>query len=314
MKESPEGFDLAALLAPISQEAPAGTDLRQDSSPDSLYYRLRDARREAGAAERAEATRGEEEPRPLEDTSSVPLFLRWRSIRELAVEALSLHSKDLEIGAWLTEALLRSDGLVGLTAGTRLMAGLAEDFWDELFPQPDEEGFATRLAPLSGLNGVGREGTLLEPLRKVVLFQRPGDKSSFQFWRYEQSIDVAGSGDAERRQSFYDTGRVVPFETIEKEADHVGSAHFAQLHEKAAEAVAAWQTLSQVLDQRAGADAPPMSRVRDLLERIQEVAKRFATSGTGMLEMDTAPPGEEAATADLTAPLSSPRVRWPYFA
>ena len=49
----PEGFDLAALLAPISEEAPAGSDLRTDYSPDSIYYRLRDARAEARAAERA---------------------------------------------------------------------------------------------------------------------------------------------------------------------------------------------------------------------------------------------------------------------
>jgi hypothetical protein len=32
----PEGFDLAALLAPISEEAPAGADLRTDYSPDSI--------------------------------------------------------------------------------------------------------------------------------------------------------------------------------------------------------------------------------------------------------------------------------------
>ena len=50
MGEWPEGFDLAALLTPISAEAPAGKDLRQDYSPDSLYYRLRDARSEARAA------------------------------------------------------------------------------------------------------------------------------------------------------------------------------------------------------------------------------------------------------------------------
>ena len=53
MQEWPEGFDLGALLTPISAEAPAGSDLRQDYSADSLYYRLRDARSEARAAERA---------------------------------------------------------------------------------------------------------------------------------------------------------------------------------------------------------------------------------------------------------------------
>ena len=160
MEEFPEGFDLATLLAPISKDAPAGADLRKDYSPNSLYYRLRDARAEARAAERAvDAGTTEGAPSP-----------QWRPVRDLAIEALSTQSKDLEIAAWLTEALLRGDGLVGLTAGFQLMAGLAENFWDSFFPESEEDGLAGRLAPVAGLNGVGGEGTLIQPLRRLVLF------------------------------------------------------------------------------------------------------------------------------------------------
>ena len=67
MQELPEGFDLAALLAPIPGEAPAGQDLREDKSPEALYFRLRDARREASAAERAaDAPRDDSDPRPVD--------------------------------------------------------------------------------------------------------------------------------------------------------------------------------------------------------------------------------------------------------
>ena len=45
----PEGFDLPLLLAPITAQAQAGTDLRQDTTPQSPYFRLRDARAEARA-------------------------------------------------------------------------------------------------------------------------------------------------------------------------------------------------------------------------------------------------------------------------
>jgi type VI secretion system protein ImpA len=124
MEELPEGFDLAALLAPISQEAPAGSDLREDYSPNSLYFRLRDARAEARDAERAaDAPGSETDPAPAGGASSVPLATRWRTVGELATEALTVHCKDLEIAAWLIEALVRSDGLIGLAAGSRLMAG-----------------------------------------------------------------------------------------------------------------------------------------------------------------------------------------------
>jgi len=41
------------------------------------------------------------------------------------------------------DALLRGDGLNGLIAGVRLMTGLVENFWDDLFPRPDEDGMET---------------------------------------------------------------------------------------------------------------------------------------------------------------------------
>src|SRR4051794_33883516 len=101
MEDFPEGFDLAVLLAPIAGEAPAGRDLREDNSPSSLYRRLRDARAEARDAERdADAPRGPDDPVPAESASPIPLATRWRTVGELATEALAAHCKDLEIAAW----------------------------------------------------------------------------------------------------------------------------------------------------------------------------------------------------------------------
>ncbi|HZU89704.1 MAG TPA: type VI secretion system protein TssA, partial [Stellaceae bacterium] len=264
MQEVPEGFDLAALLAPIAAEALAGTDPRQDYAPDSLYYRLRDARADARAAERAS---------DAEELGGGPPP-QWQTIRELAVEALSHRAKDLEIAAWLTEALLRSDGLVGLAAGARLMAGLVDQFWDDFFPQPDEDGVAGRLAQVAGLNGVGGEGTLIQPLRRVVLFPRP-DGTPVEFWQYEQAREVAGIGDAARRQARLDAG-VLAFDTVETEARAAGGERFATLRRQAAAAAAAWRALGQTLDRHAGVDAPPTGQVQELLQQIHDVAVRFA--------------------------------------
>jgi type VI secretion system protein ImpA len=265
MEEFPEGFELEAMLAPIPGEAPAGADLREDFTPDSLYYRLRDARSEARAAERASDAEASDSAPPAE----------WRTVRALAGEALLGRTKDLEIAAWLTEALLRSDGLIGLTAGCRLMSGLVEGFWDTLLPLPDEEGIATRVAPIAGLNGIGGEGTLLQPLRKVAMCQR-ADGSPLYFWQYEQSVEVAGIGDAARKQARLDAG-VLPFETVETEARHAGGA-FAVLRRQGAAAAEAWKTLGGALDARAGADGPPTSAVAEVIEKIRAVAERFATA------------------------------------
>lgn len=292
MDEFPDGFDLAALLAPVPGDAPVGADLRADSSPQSLYFRLRDARAEARAAERAMDS----------DDTMTALPPQWRTIRDLGMEAIAGRSKDLEIAAWLTEALLRCDGLAGFTAGARLMNGLVEGFWDDLFPLPDEEGMATRVAPVAGLNGQSGEGTLSQPLRKLVLFHRP-DGAPLQLWQFEQSSDLAAIVDPERRQQRIGAG-VVPFDTVENEARAAGAANFTALREEANRAAAVWQELSQALDSRAGADAPPTSRVREVLEKIATVAARFAApDGAAPAAAADGAPGAPAGA--LLSPLST---------
>ncbi len=252
MDEFPDGFDLVALLAPVPGDAPAGADLRGDSSPQSQYFRLRDARAEARAAERA---------MEADDATTAPPP-QWRTVRDLGIAAIA-DSKDLEIAAWVTEALLRCDGLVGFIAGVRLMNGLVEGFWDDLFPLPDEDGMVTRVGPVAGLNGQSGEGTLSQPLRRLPLFARP-DGAPMQLWQFEQSSDLAAIVDPERRQQRIDAG-VVPFDTVENEARAAGTAHFAALRDQADAAAATWRALGEALDSRSGADAPPTSRVREIL-------------------------------------------------
>ncbi len=178
MTEWPAGLDFTALLAPISAEVPAGVDPRADFSPQSMYLQLRDARSDARDNDRLAEHDGKAEG---------DVMAKWAAVRRLAQGILAERAKDLEVAAWLTEALVRSDGLNGVAAGVRLMAELADRFWDGLLPMPDEDGIATRVAPIAGLNGAGgSEGTLMQPLRRYVLLPRvTGEVLSF--WEYERS-------------------------------------------------------------------------------------------------------------------------------
>lgn len=275
--------DLAELLAPLAGDAATGIDPRADYSPASRYFRLRDARAEARAAERQADAAGE---------ADAAGQAAWATVRQLARELLAGHAKDLEVAAWYTEALLRSDGLPGLTFGCRLMTGLVERFWDTLHPQPDEDGMDRRVAPVAGLNGEGTDGTLVQPLRKLVLFER-ADGNTVAFWQYEQSAELAGIGDAARRQQRLAAG-VLPFETVETEARAAGD-QLAAVHAAATQAAHAWQALGAALDTRAGADAPSIARVRDLLGAIAAVAGRYATVAA-----------ELAATVADAPPMSAP--------
>jgi type VI secretion system protein ImpA len=285
MPESTDIIDIAVLLAPVSGDAPAGVDLRQDSAGNALYTQLRDARAEARTAERAQES----------EEGSYTIPPQWRVIHDLAYEALTAQTKDFEIAAWLTEALLRSDGLLGLAEGLQVMIGLVEQYWDDLFPLPDEDGIATRVGPVTGLNGLSGDGTLIPPLRRIPLFNRP-DGEPLQFWQYEQSVGLAGIVDEKRRQQRIAAG-VIPFETLEAEAQVSDRTILAALQRDAAAAIKAWGDLTATLDSRTGADAPPTTRVRDALEQIRGAAAKF---GGPVVEDAVPPAAEEPAEVAVT--------------
>jgi type VI secretion system protein ImpA len=282
-----DGFDLARFLQPIEGDNPAGVDLREDFSPSSAYYRLRDARAEARAAERAmDAT--------PEETAVPP---QWRTIEDLAARALESQSKDLEVAAWYTEALLRHHGFDGLAAGIKLMHGLVDAFWDTIFPRPDEDGLETTVAGVAGLNGVGGDGTLAQPIRKVALF-RDVQGRPIALWQIEQA-DALQSLEPDRRQARIAAG-ALSLDMIEKSAAQMPREHWAALIPAVREALAAWQALGEALDAKAGSAAPPTSAVRGLLDAVLAAALRFAgANAPGEAEAAEAasggPAGEAAA-------------------
>ena len=289
-------MEVAALLDAIGDDAAAGDDPRADISPASHYFRLRDARADARAAERqtdSDSTR----PGGAEN---------WQLVREHASSILGEVGKDIEVAAWLTEALVRLDGINGLADGVWLMAGLVERYWDAgLFPLPDEDGLEGRISPLAGLNGIGADGTLMQPLRKLTLFAR-ADGVPVTVWRFEQAEEVEGIGDAARKKQRLAAG-ALPIRTLEEEARTFGAAHLGEVGQGARRALKGWQALGVLLDRLAGSASPPTSRVAGVLEKILRVAERYAPAQSAEAaapEPDTeaettepVPEGDEAAGA-----------------
>jgi type VI secretion system protein ImpA len=292
----------AALAAPLPGDAPAGLDLRQDFSPQSLYYRLRDARAEAREIER----RLDHDP-----SADAGVPVQWRTVRDLATSALSDHTKDLEIAAWLTEALVRLDGLAGMAAGSRVIADLVSELWDfGLHPQPDEDGIETRVAPVTGLNGQGADGTLMQPLRKSVLFPGPtGDPVTY--WQYLQSEDLETIADAARRKQRL-AANVVPLADMANAARQAGGVRLSALRAEARDAAGAWMLMTQALEEKAGPAAPPTGRVRDLLNAIVAVADRYAPPEPDMPDGDAIAPEiplKETDTMPADMPLPGGTLR-----
>ncbi|HRQ82462.1 MAG TPA: type VI secretion system protein TssA, partial [Azospirillaceae bacterium] len=254
---TPALIDLEALLAPISEDAPCGADMREDASPTSVYYQLKDARSSARAAERSMDA----------DEETAGLLADWRTILDVAPKVLATRSKDLEAAAWFAEALLRAHGFAGLRDGFLLIEQLADRFWDGLYPLPDEDGVETRVAPLTGLNGETSDGALIQPIRKAPLL--PGGDRDFALWHYEQAADLGRVADAAKRQARIDGGAVT-MDVLEATAKALPPSHFRTLLDDIDGCIAAFGALSDKLYEKAGHDSPPGAAIRGVLTAARD--------------------------------------------
>ena len=108
---------LEALLAPVPGEAPTGRDLRYDPR----YDQVKEARRE-------------DLDLPAGGLATDRKVADWQAVVKLSGQLLSAETKDLQLAAWLTEALLKRDGLAGLTTGLESLRGILERYWEHCYP------------------------------------------------------------------------------------------------------------------------------------------------------------------------------------
>src|SRR5882672_11207306 len=113
--------DIELLLQSIPGDNPAGENMRFAG----LYDDLREARRSDDTLNQGDWKR----ERKLSD---------WWQVYQLANDALATRTKDLQVAAWLAEAMIKLHGFAGLRDGFKLMRGLHERFWEVVYPEIDE--------------------------------------------------------------------------------------------------------------------------------------------------------------------------------
>ncbi len=270
-RATPPVIDLAALAAPIPGDKPTGVDLRADDSPTSPYYELRGLRRQVSALERQADQQGGGEPgKPPSE---------WSDLSEKCQAALKEKTKDIEIVAWLSEALLRQHGLAGLRDGVTLAAELVEKHWDDLYSQHDEDDDSPEIKaqPFASLNGDGESvGSLIRPIRLVTITPSAGDAGPLAFWNCEQlqkGKEGLGAAEAAAR-----TG---------------GRPFYQKLYADLRGAIEAWRRLGKAFAAKLDGREPSSSQVGELLEAIERMLKLIAPT---MIEAPA-----EVAAADAAA-------------
>lgn len=145
--------DVETLLAPVSVERPCGENLQYESA----FVQLQELAR--GKPEQA-----------IGDTVRAAQDPPWEQVRTQA-ELLLRSTKDLRVSGILHCALLKTEGIAGLSASLALTQGLLERYWESVYPLLDVEDdndptfrINCLVASLAGEQAIGtlRQITLVE--------------------------------------------------------------------------------------------------------------------------------------------------------
>jgi type VI secretion system protein ImpA len=286
-------LDFDRLLEPIPGDEQAGIDLRTDLSPNSTYYAVKDARNAARTAERQAILDGEGSASGAD----------WQPVLQHGLTVLAENSKDLEVAAYLIEALVRKQGFAGLRDGFRLVRELVERYWDGLYPRPDEDGMQTRVAPLTSLNGDEGEGTLIGPIANVPLTEG-NSCGPFAHCHYQQAVALTQVADEETRQARIDRG-AVSMALIETAVRETPAGFFAQLVEDLRASQEEYAQLGAVLDERCGDETPPTSNIRSALAICLETVTVLARDKLAVAPTDDGKASESEGT-NVPATLAGP--------
>jgi type VI secretion system protein ImpA len=280
---------LTTLLAPIPGENPAGSDMRYDPQYDAF----KEARREELAVPDKDGT-----------VSADRKVADWNRTIAIGTELLAKSTKDLQIAAWMTEAMLRRHGIGGLHTGLDLLRGLLEQYWDTLYPEAEDGDVELRGGPLEW---VGNK--LMLPVQQLMIASGGLSLLDYNSSRSVPSEAAIGAAAYDAQKALRATraeaealGKTMP-EAADAAIENTGKVFYKTLVADIDAAGASLKALEATSDDRFGRDAPAYTTLRTALDEL----RRFAAGTLAKkLELDPDPIEElPEEGADSTAEAAS---------
>lgn len=257
----PPILNFEALLQPVSEDNPSG-EVQQYSG---LYDEIREARR-------------------ADDTMSQGQWQTdlkiadFRKVISLAVPALETQTKDLQIAAWLSEALVKENGFTGLRDSLKMLNGLQETFWETLFPEIDEGDMEGRANALEWMDAQAAFA-----IREAKIT----GGANYSFFDYEDSkkfdipenIDTLDSTDQQRYRELLAQAEKENRATADKWRKAKAAtrrAFYEQLYFNLEECFTEHKELNRVIEEKFDRNQMPgTSQLKKSLDDIQTLVKRL---------------------------------------
>ncbi|HAA05763.1 MAG TPA: type VI secretion system protein TssA [Syntrophobacteraceae bacterium] len=288
-------FDIDTILAPIPGDNPAGEDLRYTPVYDEIK----------------EARRADDENLPVGDWQREPKKAEWGKVISLGLTALAEKTKDLQIAAWLTEALTATEGFAGLAAGLQILNGLLANFWEHLYPPIEDDDLDYRASPIEFL-----DDRLWLAIKQVPITE-PRKTAGYNWLKWKEARDVGyeaelrsadGAIDDKKRQARQeklDEGKLKS-EDFDIAVALSSEAFYESLTEDLSNCEEQLTIFGNQLDEKFGRKAPSISNFqsavadcRQTLKRILEKKTPKASQAEAEPEPETEPPKQESFVGRL---------------
>src|SRR5687767_13530718 len=243
------------ILNPIPGANRSGENLRY--AP--VYDKIKEARRQ-------------DDDGPMGEWQRERKVADWAQVIKLAGEAIATKSKDFQLAAWLTEALLHKEGIQGLQAGFNVIRGLVENFWDTAYPELDDGDSEMRAAPLDWLGAHYLE----VPIKRVAL-----TKSGLNLLDYQKARKIGREADVaddyEKAEAFQ--AAVAAGEVTLDQWDKAFAATSKEFYRnRVAEIDALLTTIEEfqpIAEEKFGEFVPSFSKLVSILEEVKHQTNSF---------------------------------------
>ncbi len=277
---APAVVDVEALLAPIPGDNPVGENLQYSG----LYDEIREARRSDDNLEKGD---WEHEIKTAE----------WPKVVELTTGALATRTKDLQVCAWLVEALVELYGFSGMRDGLKIMRGLHEQYWDRVYPEMEEGDMDARANALSFM-----DVRVEIPLKRVRLTKSAGGVDyPYLEWEVSTKFDIpeklegldadALNRASELRAKAEAEGKTTG-EDWRKAKNATRRAFYEETYLLINQCWQEFQALDRVMDEKFGKHTPGLGIIKKTLDAIRSLLEKVVKEKR-ILEPD---PVADAAT------------------
>lgn len=251
--------DLELIFQPISEESPSG----EDQKYSGLYDEMREARR---ADEKLAQGEWQTELKVAD----------FHKALNLGIDALTSKTKDLQVAAWVTEALVSVHGFAGLRDGLKILGGLQANFWDTLFPEIDEGDMESRANAIGWVDAQVALTIKGAPFTGVAGY-------SYRDWEDSQKFDLPDSTDGltdeeaarvRRLKEQADNERLVTADLWRKEIAQTRRASVESVNSIIEESWQALNELNAVIEEKFDRNqAPALGVLKKSLEDVHTQVK-----------------------------------------